>query len=331
MPELSEPRSTAAASGGALATTEPAASTGPAPAPEKQLESGPAPGKPRSLWSDAWHDLRRNPMFLVSAALILFLLVIVAFPGMFTSVNPRDGDLQNHFLQGPQFSHWFSPEWLGYDGQGRSIYTRIIYGTRASVIVGVTVTAIVLVTGTIFGLLAGYFGGWIDTLISRVTDIFFGIPFLLGAMVVLTTFEKRQVWVVVAALAFLGWTSITRVMRGSVITTKQSDYVTAAKALGAGTRRILTRHILPNAIAPVIVVAMINLGGYISAEATLSYLGIGLSDPTISWGIDVSSGKDALRVAPHVLLFPSLMLSFTILAFIMLGDAVRNALDPKLR
>lgn len=287
--------------------------------------------KPRSLWGDAWRDLRRNPYFVVSSVLIFFLLLITAWPGLFTSASPTTGDLVKHYLGKPELSKVGSPEWFGYDVQGRSVYARLIYGTRASIIVGIAVTLIVTVVGGIFGMLAGYFGGITDAILSRITDIFFGIPFLLGAMVVLQSFTERTVWVVVFALAFLGWTQIARVMRGSVITVKQADYVHAAKALGAGTTRILFRHILPNAMAPVIVVATIALGGYISAEATLSYLGLGLSSPTISWGIDISGGAAQIRVAQHILLWPSIMLSITVLAFIMLGEAVRNALDPKLR
>ncbi|MFJ6212803.1 ABC transporter permease [Streptomyces sp. NPDC092296] len=293
-----------------------------------------APAKPektRSLWSDAWRDLRRNPFFLVSALLILVLVVITVAPGLFTSASPRDGDLMHHYLGAPDYGHFFGADWFGYDGQGRSIYARVIHGARASVIVGICVTAAVTLVGGLVGLVAGYFGGWVDTLLSRVTDIFFGIPMLLGALVVLNAFTHRTVWIVVLGLSVLGWTQIARVMRGSVITVKQADYVTAAKALGAGTWRIMMRHILPNAIAPVIVVATIALGGYISTEATLSFLGIGLADPTVSWGIDISSAQNVIRTAPHVLFFPAGMLSITVLAFIMLGDAVRDALDPKLR
>ncbi|MGW1776468.1 ABC transporter permease [Streptomyces sp. NPDC002104] len=287
--------------------------------------------KARSLWGDAWVDLRRNPYFVVSSVLIFVLLVISAFPGWFTSIDPTKGDLVHHFLGKPELAKVGSPEWLGWDGQGRSVYSRLIYGTRASIIVSVSVTAIVTVVGGITGMLAGYFGGLTDTLISGITNIFFGIPFLLGAMVVLQAFADRTVWTVVFALAFLGWTQINRVMRGAVITVKQSDYVHAAKALGAGTSRILFRHILPNAMAPVIVVSTIALGGYIAAEATLSYLGLGLASPSISWGMDISAGAAQIRVAQHILLYPSIMLSITVLAFIMLGEAVRNALDPKLR
>ncbi|MFC8510354.1 ABC transporter permease [Streptomyces sp. NPDC057411] len=301
------------------------------PSVDAPVPAAAKPEKTRSLWGDAWSDLRRNPYFIVSAVMIFFLLLIAAFPSLFTSASPTSGDLVKHFLGKPELSHIGSPEWLGYDGQGRSVYARLIHGTRASIIVGVCVTLVVTIFGGLIGMLAGYFGGWIDALLSRVTDIFFGIPFLLGAMVVLQSFTERTVWVVVGALAFLGWTQMARVMRGAVITVKQADYVHAATALGAGTSRILFRHILPNAMAPLIVVATISLGGYISAEATLSYLGLGLASPTVSWGVDISTAVDQIRVSPHILLWPSIMLSITVLAFIMLGEAVRNALDPKLR
>ncbi|WP_203182274.1 ABC transporter permease [Streptomyces pratensis] len=306
-------------------------------AAEKPAEPAAAPapaaavGKPRSLWSDAWHDLRRSPLFVVSAFLIVFLLVMAFFPGLFTGADPRYADLANHYLQKPKWGNFFQEDWFGYDIQGRSIYARVVYGARASITVAVVVTALVTILGTVVGMLAGYFGGWVDAILSRITDIFFGVPLILGAMVILTSFEERKIWVVVLALAFLGWTQIARVARGSVLTIKQADYVMAAKALGASTTRILLRHILPNAIAPVIVVATIALGGYISAEATLSFLGIGLAEPTVSWGVDISSGQEQLRNAAFVLIIPSVMVSITVLAFIMLGDAVRNALDPKLR
>ncbi|MBW1602926.1 ABC transporter permease [Streptomyces sp. JJ66] len=308
----------------------------PAPAPHLDEESGQSPkkatsDKARSLWSDAWHDLRRNPLFVVSAVLIVLLLTMTLFPGLFTDASPRHGDLANRYLKEPELTHFFQPDWLGYDAQGRSVWARIVHGARASVTVGVAVTLLVTLLGGVVGMLAGYFGGIVDSILARITDTFAGIPFLLGAMVVLTTFDVRTVWIVVLALAVLGWTQIARVARGSVISTKQADYVQAARALGASTGRIMFRHVLPNAIAPVIVVATIALGGYIAAEATLSFLGIGLSEPTVSWGGDVSSGQDQLRNAPFVLLFPAIMVSITVLAFIMLGDAVRNALDPKLR
>ncbi|MGW0333834.1 ABC transporter permease [Streptomyces sp. NPDC003011] len=285
--------------------------------------------KTRSLWGDAWADLRRSWIFIISSVLIFFLLLITFFPGWFTSAEPILGDLSKHYLQKPKLGDVGSAGWLGYDQQGRSVYARLIYGTRASIAVGFGTTVLVTLVGGLVGMIAGYFGGVVDAVLSRLTDVFFGIPFLLGTMVVLNSFPDRTTWIVIGALGFFGWTQISRVMRGAVITTKQSDYVQAAKALGASTPRIMFRHILPNTLAPVIVVATISLGVYIAAEATLSFLGLGLNG--VSWGNDISDGGNQIRVAQWIMLYPSIMLSITVLAFIMLGEAVRNALDPKMR
>jgi oligopeptide transport system permease protein len=167
--------------------------------------------------------------------------------------------------------------------------------------------------------------------LSRITDVFFAIPLMLGAIVFLQSFPTRSLWTVVGAITILGWPSVARIMRGAVISVKEADFVTAARALGASDMRILTRHILPNAVAPVIVVATISLGLFIVLEATLSYLGIGLPASMVSWGADISEAQTSLRSAPHVLVYPSVALSITVLAFMLLGDAVRDALDPKLR
>ena len=281
--------------------------------------------RPRSLWSDAWHDLRRNPMFLISAALILLLIVIAVFPGLFTSTDPKFCDL-SHYNGGRAPGHPF-----GFDRQGCDIYSRVIHGARASVSVGILVTSGVVLIGGVIGALAAFYGGWLDAVLSRFTDVFLAIPLLLGAIVFLQAFPFRNIWTVVAAIVLLGWPSVARIMRGAVFSVKESDFVTAARALGASDMRILSRHILPNAIAPVIVVATISLGLFIVLEATLSYLGIGLPNSTVSWGGDIDAAQSSLRSAPHVLFFPSAALSITVLAFMLLGDAVRDALDPKLR
>ncbi|KJY43646.1 peptide ABC transporter permease [Streptomyces sp. NRRL B-1568] len=303
------------------------------PAPEAAAPAQPNSGqnKARSLGQDAWRELRASPLFWISAVLLVLFILMAIAPSLFTDGDPRHADLRGHYLAPPSWSHVFQDDWFGYNGQGQSVYARTVYGARASIIVGVCVTLAVTVIGGFFGMLAGYFGGWLDALLSRITDIFFGIPLLLGALVMLQAFAHRTVWTVVLGLTVFGWMQIARVMRGAVITQKQADFVTAARALGAGTGRILFRHILPNAIGPVIVVSTIALGGYISTEATLSYLGIGLQDPVISWGVDISAAQTTLRDAPHVLLVPATFLSLTVLAFILLGDAVRDALDPKLR
>ncbi|ELS56074.1 ABC transporter permease [Streptomyces viridochromogenes] len=286
--------------------------------------AGPA-GRPRSLWSDAWRDLRRNPVFIVSGLIILFLVFISLWPSAIASGSPLKCDLAKA-QQGSGPGHPF-----GYDGQGCDVYTRTVYGARTSVAVGVCATLGVAVLGSVLGALAGFFGGLGDSILSRITDVFFAIPVILGGLVLLSVVTSNSVWPVIGFIVLLGWPQISRIARGAVITAKQNDYVQAARALGASNSRLLLRHIAPNAIAPVIVVATIALGTYIALEATLSYLGVGLKPPSVSWGIDISAASPYIRNAPHALLWPSGALAITVLAFIMLGDAVRDALDPKLR
>ncbi|MCX5310930.1 ABC transporter permease [Streptomyces sp. NBC_00154] len=286
--------------------------------------TGPAE-KPRSLWSDAWRDLRRNPVFIISALIILFLVIIAIWPSLIADQDPLNCDL-GKAQEGSQPGHPF-----GFDGQGCDVYTRTVYGARTSVTVGVCATVGVSILGGILGGLAGFFGGWWDSFLSRITDIFFGIPVVLGGLVFLSVVTSSTVWPVIGFIVLLGWPQIARIARGSVITAKQNDYVQAARALGASNSRMMLRHIAPNAVAPVIVVATIALGTYISLEATLSFLGVGLKPPAVSWGIDISAASQYIRNAPHMLLWPAGALAITVLAFIMLGDAVRDALDPKLR
>ncbi|WP_326741626.1 ABC transporter permease [Streptomyces sp. NBC_01768] len=286
--------------------------------------TGPAE-KPRSLWSDAWRDLRRNPVFIISALIIVFLVIISIWPSLIADQDPLNCDLAKA-QQGSQPGHPF-----GFDGQGCDVYTRTVYGARNSVTVGVCSTLGVTLLGGVLGGLAGFFGGLSDSILSRVTDVFFGIPVVLGGLVFLSVVTSSTVWPVIGFIVLLGWPQIARIARGSVITAKQNDYVQAARALGASNTRMMLRHITPNAIAPVIVVATIALGTYISLEATLSFLGVGLKPPAVSWGIDISAASQYIRNAPHMLLWPAGALAVTVLAFIMLGDAVRDALDPKLR
>ncbi|MFF7455856.1 ABC transporter permease [Kitasatospora sp. NPDC008115] len=296
--------------------------------PKSSSENKQKPERVASLWSDAMRDLRRNPIFIIGATLVSFLIVLAIVPQWFTDGSPTDAgacDLVDS-LKRPSAEHWF-----GFDVQGCDIYTRTVWGARNSIIVGVLTTTMVTVTGALLGLLAGWKGGIVDSILSRFTEIFFSIPLLLGGMLIMSMLGKGNAWTVSVVMTVLGWPQIFRIMRASVLANKNNDYVMAARALGAGSGRITFRHILPNAIAPVIVVAAISLGVYIGAEAALSYLGIGVQPPEISWGLMISDASVRFLDAPHVLLFPSAVLSVTVLAFIMLGDAVRDALDPKLR
>lgn len=284
-------------------------------------------GRRASLWADAWRDLRRNPVFLISAGLILVMVTMAAFPQLFTGANAyrQDCDLSKS-RNGPAPGHPF-----GFDVQGCDFYTNVIYGARPSIIIGVLVTVLALAIAVVLGTASGYYGGIVDAMIARITDVVFGLPLLLGATVVLVASPTRSVWKVCFVLAALWWTTMTRLMRSSVLATRNMDYVAAAKGLGASDLRVMVKHILPNAIPPVFVYATLNVGIVISAGATLTFLGVGLQSPSVSWGLQLNDARDFFLDSPHLLLFPALFLSVTVLSFILLGDAVRDAFDPKLR
>ncbi len=286
----------------------------------------------RSLASDAWRALRGNPIFWVSAVLIAVFVLMAVWPSLFTNTDPREAVLAESRSR-PGDGTWF-----GRDVQGYDIYARCIYGARASILVGVLTTVLTVLVGGAIGMVSGYLGGGWDSTLSRIGDIFFAIPLLLGAIIFMSSLPDffndsyfLVIMKVVIALSFLGWPQLARLMRSSVIQVKPNDYVQAARALGASPARIIRSHVLPNSLAPLIVVATISLGVYISVEATLSFLGIGLQQPAISWGIDISSAIVGLRTTPHMLFFPSVFLSLAVLGFILMGDAVRDALDPKNR
>ena len=289
--------------------------------------------KPRGLLGDAWIDLRRKPLFWISATIIVVFLVMAAFPWLFTSGDAVNGTLERSRVE-PSSAAWF-----GYDVQGRDVYARVIYGARASIVVAVVSTVLTLLVGGTMGIIAGYRGGWVDALLSRVADIFFGLPFVLGSIVILTTFngsgtdngEWTIMGLVILSLSVLSWPVVMRLMRSSVLATKEADYIVAARALGASTGRIILKHLLPNCLAPLLVYGTIMVGSFIGAEATLSFLGIGLKSPVVSWGIMISEAQNYIRVSPFLLFFPAAFLVAAVLSFVMLGEAVREALDPKLR
>jgi ABC-type dipeptide/oligopeptide/nickel transport system permease subunit len=278
------------------------------------------------LYSDAWRQLRRRPIFLISGILILILITMAAFPGLFTRTDPRQCDLADSLLR-PSREHWF-----GTDVQGCDYYARTIYGARVSITIGILVTVCATFIALVFGSIAGYYGGAVDSIIARITDIWFAIPTILGGIVILRSiFTERGILQVSLVLIVIGWPTMLRLARSAVLAVKEQDYVDSARALGVGDFRIIRRHILPNALAPVIVYATITVGVIISAEAALSFLGVGLQLPAISWGLMISVAQNRIITAPHLLLFPGLFLSVTVFSFILMGDALRDALDPRLR
>jgi oligopeptide transport system permease protein len=284
--------------------------------------------KPSNLWRDAWRDLRTRPIFWISSALILFILVVALFPGIFTSTPPNSGCQLANSNAGPAPGH---P--LGFTKQGCDIYSRIVHGTSTSLSVGFIVIALTTVTGVVFGALAGFFGGFLDTVLMRAGDIFFSIPYILAAVVIMSVFSaNRNIVVIALAIGVFAWPTTARVLRSEVLRVKNSDFVMAASATGLSRLMILFRHVLPNSIAPVIVVTTLSLGAAITAEATLSFLGVGLpTSEFMSWGNDISQAQRDLRTDPQTLIYPSIALTVTVLSFILLGEALRDALDPKAR
>ncbi|WIY83970.1 ABC transporter permease [Propionimicrobium sp. PCR01-08-3] len=294
--------------------------------PLRAVDAVDVEGKPRTTWGDAWESMRRRPMFWISSVLIVLIIVVAIFPGIFTSESPSQGCLLANSDGRPEPGHPF-----GYTRQGCDVFARVVFGARASVQVGLIATIMVVIVGGIVGALAGYYGGWLDAVLSRLGDIFFAIPTILGAIVLMSSFPARNPIFVALVIALFAWPQIARIMRGAVISAKQSDYVMASLALGVSRFRILLRHVLPNAIAPVIAVATVSLGTYIVAEATLSFLGVGLPPTVMSWGNDISQARASLTTNPMPLIYPAGALSVTVLSFLMLGDVVRDALDPKER
>lgn len=278
-----------------------------------------------SLWGDAWRQLRSSPMFIISALLLVTFIVMAIAPQLFTNADPRSCPLSNS-LQSPSGDHWF-----GTDVQGCDYYARVLYGARISMTVGMLVTAGTLLIAIVLGLVAGFYGGWVDAVISRLVDMVFALPFILGAIVFLNVLENRGVWQISFVLIIFSWTTMTRLMRSSVIAAKSNEYVSAARALGASDVRIMRQHILPNALAPLVVYATVFIGLIIAAEATLTFLGVGVQLPSISWGLQLSEAQSRILTHPHLVLFPAIFVGLTVFAFVMMGDALRDALDPKQR
>ena len=278
-----------------------------------------------SLWGDAWRQLRRKPLFVIASTLLLLFVAVAVAPELFTNQDPHFADLSRS-VEAPSAEHWF-----GFDIQGRDYFARVLYGTRVSLIIGFLVVGVDVVIAIILGCIAGFYGRSLDTIIGRGADIWFALPTTLAGIVFLSVLDQRGLFQVAAVLIFLGWPTLMRLMRSSVLAGKEADYVQAARALGASDLRILRVHILPNGIAPVIVYATIFVGIVVSAEAALSFLGVGLELPNISWGLMISDAQGRILTSPHLLLFPGAFLSLFVLCFIILGDQLRDALDPRLR
>jgi ABC-type dipeptide/oligopeptide/nickel transport system permease subunit len=269
--------------------------------------------------------LRRDHFFQLGTAFVLIVLMAAVFAPWLAPHNPVVGDLRGAYLVRPGGRFL-----LGTDTQGRDVLSRVLYGARISLAVGVISQSVSVTIGIVFGLLAGYYGRWVDALVMRLADITLAFPTLL-LLIAVAAAVKPSLPVVFVVIGVVGWAGMARLVRSQVLVLRRSEFVLAAQALGARDRRVLLRHLLPNVRTQVIIAATLGIGGAIMAEAALSFVGLGAQPPTPSWGAMVADGRDLLRVAPWISFAPGLAIGIAVLGFNLVGDGLREAYDPKLR
>lgn len=281
----------------------------------------------RPMRKDVWRRFRQNRLAVAGLVFIVMILLVAVFADFIApyGYTERPGGAAGAFRAPPSSEFWF-----GTDTIGRDLFSRIVYGARVSLKIGLAATSIALVIGLFFGAIAGFFGGLTETLIMRVTDVFLSIPYIVLAVAVAAVFGRSEN-AIILVLGLTGWLGVARIVRSSFLSLKQLEYVEAATALGFSRSRIMFRHILPNALQPIIVYGTIAIGTTILSEAALSFLGVGPQDPTPAWGLMVAQGKGDLANAAHLVFFPGAAVGLTVLSFVLVGDGLRDALDPRLK
>lgn len=278
----------------------------------------------RSEWRQAWRRFRTNRAAVISLGFIFVICLMAIFAEVLIPHDPT------HSFPGQRGA---PPAWehpMGFDHIGRDLFSRVIYGSRVALQVGLIATLISVVIGVLVGAVAGYFGGWVDTLLSRIIDTLMAFP-LLVLLIVLAAVLGPSLATTITVIGVTTWARFARVVRADVMSLKQTDFVVAARASGVRDVRIILRHVLPNVMGPVIVLATLGIGGIIILESALSFLGLGIQPPTASWGGTLADGRALIRQFPHITTFPGVMIFLTVLAFNMLGDGLRDALDPRQR
>lgn len=290
-----------------------------------------APAQSRTLWSDAWKRLKKNKLAVFGAVWIVFIVLVAATADLWvpqTLGNPTETQsetMTDNSRLPPSAEHPF-----GTDTLGRDVLSRVIYGARVSLAVGVLATLISTAIGLVLGALAAFYGGIWDTIIMRCADIFMAFPYTLFVIAMIAVLGNG-IQNVFIAIGILGWPSIARVFRSAILTVKENDYVDAARAMGASDTRIIMRHIFPNSVASIVVYATMNVGGAILTESALSFLGMGVVPPDPSWGNLIQDGQTYLATQPWLMIMPGLAILMTVLAFTLLGDGLRDALDVKMK
>jgi len=269
-----------------------------------------------------WPRLKRNRLAIVGMVVVLVLFGISFLAPWLTPYHPATINAWE-VLQPPSWQHWF-----GTDELGRDVLSRVLFGARISLKVGFVAVGIAVVLGTALGLAAGYYGGWLDALLMRLVDIMLCFPtfFLILAVI---TFLQPSIWIIMVVIGLTGWMGVARLVRAEVMAIREMEYILAARCIGCSDLRIILRHILPNALSPVLVAATLGVAGAILTESALSFLGIGVQPPTPSWGNILTSGKDYIEFAWWLSLFPGLAILITVLSYNLLGEGIRDALDPR--
>lgn len=277
-----------------------------------------------TYWQDAWWRLKSNKVAVFCMFFLIFIILMCIFEPML-SPQSYTQQLTSRTNEGPSLGHL-----CGLDNLGRDIFTRLWIGGRVSLMIGFVGTLVSLIIGTLYGGICGYFGGIVDDIMMRIVEILVGIPYLIVVIIVSIVLDKGMASLIIA-LCITSWTDLARIVRGQVLSLKESEYVLAAKALGVSPIKIILKHLLPNTLSVIIVNTTFAVPGFIFAEAFLSFIGMGVQPPNTSWGAMAALGQQQMSYYPHELIFPALAISLTMLAFNLLGDGLRDAFDPKLR
>ena len=270
-----------------------------------------------------WQRLKRNRMALFGGAIVLLFISVSSFASLIAPLDPYAIDAWN-ILSPPSSQHWF-----GTDELGRDVFSRVLLGARVSLMVGFVAVGISICVGSVIGLISGYFGGIVDTFLMRLVDIMLCFPSFFLILAVMT-FLEPSIWYIMIVIGLTGWMGVARMVRAETLSIREMDYVTAARCIGCSHARIIFRHIFPNALSPVLVSATLGVAGAILTESALSFLGIGVQPPQPSWGNILTSGKDYIEFAWWLSLFPGMAILITVLAYNLLGEGIRDALDPRI-
>ena len=285
-----------------------------------------APREARSQMAEVWHQFRRNKGAMVGSAVVLLIVFIALFSDVFLDYDTQVvGQNLADRLQWPSAKHWF-----GTDELGRDIFFRVLYGTRFSCSVGLVAVTIGLLLGVTLGAIAGFYGGWIEEFIMRSTDILSAVPNMLLAIVIVSVLGQ-SIWNLMLAVGITSVPEFVRITRAAVLTVRNQEYVEASKAIGLTNRKIIFKHILPNCLSPIIVQATLRVASAIISASSLSFLGLGVPAPSPEWGALLSGGRKYIRDYSYMTLFPGLAIMITVLALNMMGDGLRDSLDPKLK